>query len=118
DKHLYSGSGELWWGGPGSPRPPEFESAVRVWDKKDWSCVTVLKGHTDNVNSIAVDNKYVYSISDDATLRIFSKIDWTETLCLKLDVMRIDAMTTDENSIYIGCSDGSVRQFSKANLAT
>lgn len=37
DKFLYSGSGEIWWGGPGSPRPPKFESSVRVWDKKDWS---------------------------------------------------------------------------------
>ena len=118
DKYLYSGSGELWWGGPGSPRPSKFESAVRVWDKKDWSCLTVLQVHTDNVNAIATDHSYVYSISDDASLRIYSKKDWSEVLCLEVDVIRIDAMTTDENYIYIGCSDGSVRQFSKANLET
>ena len=116
DRYLYSGSGELWWGGPGSPRPPEFESAVRVWDKRDWSCVAVLQGHTDNVNAIATDNRFVYSISDDATLRVFSKTEWIETLCLKLDVMRIDAMTTDEDSVYIGCSDGSIRQLSKSDI--
>ncbi|MGY5860540.1 MAG: hypothetical protein RTU63_14310, partial [Candidatus Thorarchaeota archaeon] len=52
---VYSGSGELWWGGPGSPRPPVFESSVRVWDKKDWNCVQILKGHSDNVNSLGVD---------------------------------------------------------------
>ncbi|MCK5265884.1 MAG: hypothetical protein KAR03_09785, partial [Candidatus Thorarchaeota archaeon] len=55
EKFVYSGSGEIWWGGPGSPRPPEFESAVRVWDKKDWNCVQVLKGHSDNVNALGVD---------------------------------------------------------------
>ena len=75
DDYLYSGSGELWWGGPGSPRPPEFESSIRVWDKKDWSCVAVLQGHTDNVNDVATDKKYVYSISDDSTLRVYLKKD-------------------------------------------
>ena len=116
DKYLYSGSGELWWGGPGSPRPREFESAVRVWDKKDWSCIAVLWGHTDNVNAIASDYSYVYSISDDATLRVYSKKDWSEVHCLEVEATRIDDMTTDKNFIYIGCSDGSVRQLSKTNL--
>ena len=118
EKFLYSGSGEIWWGGPGSPRPPEFESAVRVWDKNDWSCVACLVGHTDNVNAIATDNRFVYSISDDSTLRVFSKKYWSEILCLEVDAMRIDSMTTDESYIYIGCSDGSVRQFSKADIGT
>ena len=118
EKYLYSGSGEIWWGGPGSPRPPEFESAVRVWDKNDWSCVAVLEGHTDNVNAIATDSRFVYSISDDSTLRLYSKKDWSETLCIAVDVMRIESMTTDTNSVYIGCSDGSVRQLSKVSIDT
>lgn len=116
DKYLYSGSGELWWGGPGSPRPPEFESAVRVWDKKDWSCVAVLVGHTDNVNAIATDNSFVYSVSDDSTLRIFSKKDWNEILTLEVNARRIESMTTDEDSVYIGCSDGLIRYFSKTEV--
>ncbi len=116
DKYVYSGSGELWWGGPGSPRPPEFESAVRVWDKDDWSCIAVLQGHSDNVNAIALDSQFVYSISDDSTLRVYSKKDWSEIICIDVDVVRIDAMTTDEKFVYIGCSDGSVRQLPKARL--
>jgi len=116
ERYLYSGSGELWWGGPGSPRPPEFESSVRVWDKKDWSCVAVLQGHTDNVNAVATDRKFIYSISDDSTFRIYSKNDWHEVLCIDVDVVRIDAMTSDEKYVYIGCADGSVRRFSKADL--
>ncbi|MFW9925210.1 MAG: WD40 repeat domain-containing protein [Candidatus Thorarchaeota archaeon] len=116
DDFLYSGSGEIWWGGPGSPRPPEFESSIRVWDKKDWSCISILEGHSDNVNSIATDRKNIYSISDDATLRIYSKSDWTEILCVQVPVMRIDALTSDEHAVYIGCSDGSVRQFLKSQI--
>lgn len=116
DTYLYSGSGELWWGGPGSPRPSKFESSVRVWDKKDWSCVSILEGHTDNVNAIAVDREHVYSISDDASLRVYSKSDWTEILCVQLPVMRIDALTIDETAIYLGCSDGSIRQLLKSTI--
>ncbi|MFW9795818.1 MAG: WD40 repeat domain-containing protein [Candidatus Thorarchaeota archaeon] len=112
-RFLYSGSGELWWGGPGSPRPPQFESAIRVWDKKDWSCVAILEGHTDNVNAVSVASNYVFSISDDSTLRIYSKKDWSETLCVHVDTRRIDAMTSDDRSVFIGCADGTIRQLSK-----
>jgi len=118
DKYLYSGSGELWWGGPGSPRPPQFESSVRVWDKTDWSCSAVLLGHTANVNAIATDDRFVYSVSDDSTLRIFSKKDWSAILTLEVNTRRIESMTTDEDSIYIGSSDGLIRQFLKSHLET
>jgi WD40 repeat protein len=116
DRHLYSGSGELWWAGPGSPRPPEFESSVRVWDKKDWSCVHLLEGHTDNVNAISVDHKFVYSISDDASLRVYSKSDWMEVYTVQLPVTKIDALTIDGDSLYLGCSDGSIRQLLKKHI--
>jgi hypothetical protein len=116
EKYLYSGSGEIWWGGPGSPRPPKFESAVRVWDKNDWDCIAVLDGHTDNVNAICTDSDFVYSISDDSTFRVYFKKNWSEVLCLEVDVTRIDTMTSHKKFVYIGCSDGSVRQFSKRYL--
>jgi WD40 repeat protein len=116
DDYLYSGSGEIWWGGPGSPRPPQFESAIRVWDKRDWSCVCVLEGHSDNVNAISVDEKFVYSISDDASLRVYSKSDWMEVYTVQLPVARIDALTIDKNSLYLGCSDGSIRHLLKKQI--
>ncbi|MGY5864584.1 MAG: hypothetical protein RTV41_08260 [Candidatus Thorarchaeota archaeon] len=116
DDYLYSGSGELWWGGPGSPRPSKFESSVRVWQKKDWSCVSVLEDHTDNVNAISLDSEYIYSISDDATLRIYSKNDWTEILCVQVPALRIDALTIDETTVYLGCSDGSIRHLLKSKI--
>lgn len=116
ENYLYSGSGELWWGGPGSPRPPHFESAVRVWAKRDWTCIAVLTGHTDNVNAVTTDSRFVYSVSDDSTLRIYSKKDWNELFSIAVDARRIETMTADEQSIYIGCSDGSIRQLSKDDL--
>ncbi|TFG31509.1 hypothetical protein EU528_06125 [Candidatus Thorarchaeota archaeon] len=117
EKYVYSGSGELWWGGPGSPRPPEFESAVRVWDKKDWNCVQVLKGHNDNVNALGVDDSYVYSASDDGTVRVYSKYDWTEVITINSGVGRIIDLTCDDDYVYFGCSDGNVRYICKTDLS-
>ena len=117
EKYVYSGSGELWWGGPGSPRPPEFESAIRVWDKKNWNCVQVLKGHNDNVNSLGVDDSFVYSASDDGTVRVYSKSDWTEVMTLNSGVGRIIDLKHDENHVYFGCADGNIRYILKTDLS-
>jgi len=114
--YVYSGSGELWWGGPGSPRPPVFESSVRVWDKKDWTCVQILKGHSDNVNALGVDASYVYSASDDGTLRVYSKSDWSEVVVVESGVGRVIDLTHDDTHVYFGCADGNIRFFSKAEL--
>ncbi len=117
EKYVYSGSGELWWGGPGSPRPPEFESAVRVWDKKDWNCVEVLEGHSDNVNAVGVDKSYVYSASDDGTVRVYSKSDWKEVFTVDSGVGRIIDFTHDDDYVYFGCADGNIRYIRKADLS-
>ena len=116
EKYVYSGSGELWWGGPGSPRPPEFESAIRVWDKRDWNCVQTLTGHNDNVNALGVDDSYVYSASDDGTVRVYSKSDWTEVITINSDVGRIIDLTHDDDYVYFGCADGNVRYILKTDL--
>ncbi len=116
--NVYSGSGELWWGGPGSPRPPIFETAIRVWDRKDWACKQVLKGHRDNVNALGVDESHVYSVSDDGTLRVYSKSDWSEVITLNSGVGRITDLVLDESHVYFGCADGNIRLFSKSELST
>ena len=113
---VYSGSGELWWGGPGSPRPPVFESSVRVWDKKDWNCVQILKGHTDNVNALGVDASFVYSASDDGTMRFYSKSDWSEVITLNSGVGRVIDLVNDDTHVFFGCADGNIRYIPKANL--
>ncbi|TFG33678.1 hypothetical protein EU527_07265 [Candidatus Thorarchaeota archaeon] len=114
---VYSGSGELWWGGPGSPRPSIFESAIRVWDKKDWTCVATLEGHTDNINAISVDSQYVYSASDDGTVRVFSKSDWSFQVSIDPGVGRIQDLVHDDRHVYFACADGNIRYVSKGNIA-
>ena len=114
--YLYSGSGELWWGGPGSPRPSTFESAVRVWDKEDWSCIAVLEGHSDNINAISVDTNYIYSASDDGTVRVYTKSDWTPRALIDPGAGRILDLDHDERYVYFGCADGSIRYIPKGKL--
>jgi WD40 repeat protein len=113
DRFAYSGSGELWWGGPGSPRPSVFESAIRVWDKSDWSCVQVLYGHRDNINALAVDSRFVYSASDDSTVRVYSKSDWSEIASVSVGFGNIMDMVHDDKFVYFGSADGNVRYISK-----
>jgi WD40 repeat protein len=113
DRYTYSGSGELWWGGPGSPRPSVFESAIRVWDKRDWSCVEILSGHRDNINALAVDKHFVYSASDDSTVRVYSKEDWSEVASIDIGLGRVIDLTHDDKFVYFGCADGNIRYIAK-----
>ncbi|MFX1367525.1 MAG: WD40 repeat domain-containing protein [Promethearchaeota archaeon] len=113
DQFIYSGSGEVWWGGPGSPRPSTFESAIRVWDKKNWECIAVLEGHSDNVNDISVDERSVYSVSDDGTLRQYHKSDWLEGEVIDLKARALNAITSDKGNLFIGGTSGRVVRISK-----
>jgi WD40 repeat protein len=117
DNHyLYSGSGEVWWGGPGSPRPSTFESAVRVWDKITWECIHTLHGHSDNVNALALDGTDLYSVSDDGTLRVYSTSDWTTTHTLGFESDALNGVVVDEDSIYMGSKTGKVIHVQKSAL--
>jgi len=116
ERFVYSGSGELWWGGPGSPRPPSFESAIRVWDKQNWDCIAIMKGHTDNVNALAVDDKNIYSVSDDGSIRAYQKSDWSEVAVIERGQGIIQTLDIDEEFIYIAGADCKVSKISKTAI--
>ncbi|MHA1909275.1 MAG: WD40 repeat domain-containing protein [Candidatus Thorarchaeota archaeon] len=110
--YVYSGSGEVWWGGPGSPRPPSFENTIRVWKKGTWECVMKLEGHTDNVNAIAVDDNAVYSVSDDGTLRVYNKSDWSSSV-VDLESRTLKSLVLDQSHIYLGGNTGEIWRIPK-----
>lgn len=112
-EYLLSGSGEVWWGGPGSPRPPSFESAIRIWKKGTWECVRVLEGHTDNVNTISADDKRIYSISDDGTLRSYAKDGWTQTI-LYLNDRPLKSMISSDDHLYVCDGRGRLMRIGKS----
>lgn len=47
------------------------DETVRLWDKRDGSCIAVLKGHTSEISSVQLDEQAdnVVSSSGDATIR-------------------------------------------------
>jgi len=114
--YLYSGSGEVWWGGPGSPRPPSFESAIRIWDKGTWECIALLEGHTDNVNVITGDEHYIYSVSDDGSLRSYSKSDWSQTVLIA-SRRAVKTLLLYEDHLYISDADGKIMKIRKDHFS-
>ena len=108
ENRLYSGSGEIWWGGPGSPRPPEFESAIRVWDTVTWDCLQILEGHTDNINGLAISDNWLVSASDDGSLRIYDTESNKQLICLDIDKIAIKGILSDSENVYIALRTGSI----------
>ncbi|CAL55199.1 WD40/YVTN repeat-like-containing domain [Ostreococcus tauri] len=47
------------------------DSNVRVWNAGTFECIQELKGHTDNVRVLTVDDRYLYSGSWDKTIRVW-----------------------------------------------
>ncbi|MBD3407887.1 MAG: hypothetical protein GF411_17335 [Candidatus Lokiarchaeota archaeon] len=115
DDYVYSGSGEIMWGGPGAPRPSLFESALRVWDKTKWMCIATKSEHSDNINGIAVDIEYIYTISDDCTLRIYQKDNFEAVGVLTLGFIPKD-LTQDSTRLFIAGSNGKICVISKHSL--
>lgn len=107
-RHLYTGSGEVWWGGPGSPRPSSFETAIRIWERSSWNCVMVLEGHRDNINAICGDGSHIYSVSDDGSVRAYRKKDWMQT-GLTLGMHPIKALVQNKEYLYASVSDEIIR---------
>ncbi len=113
---LYSGSGEIWWGGPGSPRPPEFESAIRIWDTITWSCIATLREHVDNVNRLCLNRDLLFSISDDGSLRVFDTNTFDEVLSATADGNSIKDISCNSDSIFIALKTGSIWKISMDEL--
>ena len=56
-----------------------YDDTIRVWvddPQDDWDCVSILRGHTSTVWSIAFspDGNYIASGSDDTTVRIWKRV--------------------------------------------
>ena len=71
-----------------------------------------LEGHTDNVNTISVDDDAVYSVSDDGTLRVYKKTDWFQ-ITVDFESGPIKALALDRSHIYLGGNMGEIWRIPK-----
>lgn len=90
-----------------------FDHVVRVWDMASGVCTKVLKGHSDEVTSVALsrNGKVVVSGSHDSTVRI-----WNMTLMFSQkilqghnDTVNSVALTNQGDVAVSGSNDGTVR---------
>ncbi|NHI83977.1 MAG: hypothetical protein EAX81_06725 [Candidatus Thorarchaeota archaeon] len=115
DEFVYSDSGEVWWGDIGSSHSSSFETTIRVW-KKTWECMSVLEGHSDNANSISVNDKAVYSTSDNGTIRAIFKADWTFAGVVDLGVGPLKCIAIDRKDLYTCDKSEEVYRVPKASF--
>ena len=91
------------------------DSTVRVWDSQSLRCVATLRGHTDNVRSLAsVPGKFVLSGSWDKTIRVWDCKSWHEVACLRghSEATLALAVRPRDGVVFSGSFDCSVRLWS------
>ena len=45
------------------------DETLRVWDRRNGTCVRILKGHSDEVTGVQLAGSDLYSVSGDSTVR-------------------------------------------------
>ncbi|XP_074289838.1 coatomer subunit beta'-1-like [Silene latifolia] len=83
---------------------------TKIWDSESLSCVTVLEGHTNNVNAILThpDHPLIFTASEDKTIRIWDAVTYQLVKTLDEGLGRVWAIQIEKNSnqIMIGCDEG------------
>lgn len=86
---------------------------IRSWNWRTKREVTLLHGHSDEVNSVAYshDGRYIASASRDRTIRVWDaggSRDVVQPLAEHTDVIFCVAVSASGATIVSGCDDGSV----------
>ncbi len=90
-----------------------IDGTVRMWDVDTWTEITILRGHTGWVNSVAFspDGNTIVSGSNDRTLRLWDVETQTEIGTLEGHTAAVNsvAFNPDGKTIVSGSDDGTVR---------
>jgi len=83
------------------------DQTIKVWDKKTFSCLMTLTGHTDVVNAVFGLDPWIFSGSEDRTVKVWSQ---KEKRCVGSATTSswVYAIFADKEFIYAGCYDGNV----------
>ena len=89
------------------------DKTVKVWDAETGQEVLALKGHTDDVSSVAFspDGKRIVTGSEDRTVKVWDAETGQEVLALKghTDGVRGVAFSPDGKRIVTGSGDRTVK---------
>ncbi|MFC1792770.1 protein kinase [Planctomycetota bacterium] len=96
-----------------------MDSPIRIWDMTTGAEVKILRGHADQVYSLAFspDGKRLVSGSVDKTIRIWNMADGTELMILHGHDSEVSsvAYSLDGKSIVSGSNDKTVRVWDATN---
>ena len=95
------------------------DTTVRIWDARSLQCVAVLRGHSDNVRSLAsVPGRYVLSASWDKTIRVWDCVGWQEVAVLRghSEAVLALAVCPEAGLAVSGSFDCMIRSWSLADF--
>ena len=94
------------------------DKKVRVWDFNSGKRTLTLKGHTDNVSSVAFsfDSRKIISASYDGTIRIWNSATGKRIMTLKGHTGRVNSVSisSDGGKIVSASDDWTIRIWSSA----
>ena len=96
----------------GSGQSDILDFSIKIWVIKKKKCESILYGHSDSIQAIAItrDDKYIISGSNDYTVRIWNFRDKRQEGVLEADASVYSISVTVDSKLFIsGCSDGTVK---------
>lgn len=85
------------------------DSKLKVFDRVSFSLLQTLKGHTDTIESVAVNDKHIFTGSADKDIRIWSYDDWSTQKILDSHTGGIKALLAHQNMLISGSTDKTIR---------
>ncbi|KAL9238637.1 hypothetical protein vseg_013033 [Gypsophila vaccaria] len=86
------------------------DHTIKIWDYESLTCIKVLEGHTNNVNSILIHphRPLIFTVSEDKTVRVWNALTYELKKTMDQGLGRVWAIDFEKNTnkIVIGCDEG------------
>ncbi len=93
------------------------DSDIFILDRKSFQIVRTLKEHKDDVEVLAIDDKYLYSYSDDTTVKIWDKNEFTLQATIETGGTYANGLTVDDEHIYTTGNNNQIYVWDKKTLS-
>lgn len=79
--------------------------------------VGMLDRHTDSVNTVWAQGKYIFTGSDDGTVMVWSRKDFSPGLLVRMDGATVSELVVDDTYIYTVAYETMARVWSNTNFS-
>ncbi len=96
--------------GGGSPNADNRGNNIKIWNRNTCILVRTLEGHSDEVNSVAIDGDRVISGSDDDTIKIWNITTFPALVrTLEGHEARVSSVAIDVDRVISGSWDHTIK---------